>query len=125
MAGVSPLSNSRSYQTGKHLEAFVLLLISRQALHGAGLISRLQALLPPEWAVDDGYVYHLLRRLEAEDALSSRWETGTGGAPVRVYQLTGPGRTRLRACKADIELRVRSLQTFLDLWSQSATDGRE
>ena len=116
------MSNPRSYQTGKHLEAFVLLLISREALHGAALINRLKALLPPGWTVDDGYLYRLLRTLEADHALSSHWVTEPGGAPVRVYQLTEPGRARLQAWKADIELRVRSLQTFLDLWSESTTN---
>ncbi len=122
MVGGSALSNPRSYQTGKHLEAFVLLLISREALHGAALLSRLKALLPPEWTVDDGYLYRLLRTLEAEKALVSRWVAEPGGAPVRVYQLTEPGRERLQAWKDDIELRVRSLQTFLDLWTEPTTN---
>lgn len=114
------MATSRSYQTGKHLEAFILLVISRETLHGGAVINRLKALLPTDWIVDDGHVYRLLRTLEANGALESTWITEVAGAPVRVYRITGTGRIRLNHWKEDIELRVRSLQTFLHLWAHPA-----
>lgn len=116
------MPKSKSYQTGKHLEAFILIVIAQQPVHGGSVISQLQSLLPAQWTVDDGQVYRLLRRLESEGAVVSSWVTEDAGAPVRVYQLTHQGRLLLDDWKEDITLRVQSLQTFLDLWSTYHAD---
>lgn len=116
------MANPKSYQTGKHLEAFILLLIAREPLHGGAVISHLKSLLPSNWTVDDGHVYRLLRRLESDTALVSTWITEDAGAPVRVYRVTDQGRLLLDQWKEDITLRVQSLQIFLDLWSKSQSE---
>lgn len=113
------MPETRGYHTGKHLEAFILLLISRQPMHGGAVLSRLKDILPAIWTIDDGQVYRLLRSLEADQALTSAWITQDAGAPVRVYRITDMGRTRLDAWKDDIEVRVQSLKTFLELWRQA------
>ncbi|PSR20165.1 MAG: PadR family transcriptional regulator [Sulfobacillus acidophilus] len=110
---------TRTYQTGKHLEAFILLIVAREPLHGGAIISRLQTILPSVWTIDDGHVYRVLRNLESTGALSSDWVTESVGAPVRVYHITPLGQERLVDWKEEITLRVQSLQTFLDLWEQS------
>lgn len=109
---------TRGYQTGKHLEAFILVIIARQPMHGGAVLSALATLLPPVWTIDDGHVYRLLRTLESEGALQSTWITDPPGAPVRLYQITGVGLQRLDAWKADIEVRAASLKVFLELWSK-------
>ena len=111
---------SRGYQTGKHLEAFILLVIALQPMHGGAVLSRLKSILPPVWTIDDGQVYRLLRTLESEGALESAWLTEAVGAPVRLYHITDAGRQRLAAWKDEIEVRVGSLKTFLDLWPQAS-----
>lgn len=116
------LSNTKSYQTGKHLEAFILLVITQESLHGGAVISRLKSILPSIWTVDDGHVYRLLRRLESDGAVVSTWITEDAGSPVRIYRLTEQGRVLLDEWKEDITLRVQSLQTFLDLWSKSHSE---
>ncbi|WP_243239386.1 PadR family transcriptional regulator [Sulfobacillus harzensis] len=109
---------AKSYQTGKHLEAFILLLISQHQLHGGAIIAELKSLLPASWTIDDGHVYRLLRQLEKDGALTSTWLVEQEGAPVRVYTLTAAGKERLRGWRDDIQLRVESLQRFLDLWRE-------
>lgn len=111
---------AREYQTGKHLEAFILVLVAQEALHGGAIIARLKSILPEQWTIDDGQVYRLLRRLEADQAVMSTWQTPNEGAAIRVYQLTDKGVERLQSWREDITLRVRSLQTFLDLLDQSS-----
>lgn len=113
------MANTKNYQTGKHLEAFILLVIAQESLYGGAVISRLKSLLPSIWTVDDGHVYRLLRRLEADGAVVSTWISEDTGAPVRVYQLTGQGRALLDEWTEDITLRVQSLQSFLDLWEET------
>ncbi len=112
------LPSSRGYQTGKHLEAFILVIIATKPRHGGAVLSALKTLLPPVWTIDDGHVYRLLRNLESQAALESTWMTEPTGAPVRLYQITGVGRERLAAWQKDIEVRVTSLTMFLDLYAQ-------
>lgn len=109
---------AKSYQTGKHLEAFILLLISREPIHGGAIITELKTLLPDTWTIDDGHVYRLLRQLEKTGILTSTWRVEDEGAPVRVYTLTESGKDRLRFWRHDIQLRVDSLKRFLSLWDQ-------
>ncbi len=110
---------SRGYQTGKHLEAFILVILAQESMHGGAVLNRLKQLLPPVWTIDDGHVYRLLRNMESEGALQSDWVTEAAGAPVRLYRLTDAGRLRLADWKEEIETRVASLNVFLDLWSHS------
>ena len=109
---------SRGYQTGKHLEAFILVIIAQEPRHGGAVLHELKNLLPPVWTIDDGHVYRLLRNLESEAALQSTWMTGPTGAPIRLYQITAVGRQRLADWKEDIVVRVALLKVFLDLYSQ-------
>jgi PadR family transcriptional regulator PadR len=106
----------RTYQTGKHLEAFLLLLLAEEPNHGGALLTRLHALLPSQWSIDDGQVYRLLRALESHGAVTSTWEPQANGAPRRVYRLTSAGFERLAEWKDDIQLRRASLNVFLRRW---------
>jgi len=119
------VATGKGYQTGKHLEAFVLLVIAHEPVHGSAVIGRLKTLLPAAWTIDDGQVYRLLRRLETDGAVESSWLTDAVGPPIRVYRLTDTGEFRLRDWKDDIELRMRSLQTFLELWRARAITDEE
>lgn len=107
----------KGYQTGKHLEAFILLVIAQSPLYGGAVIARLKEILPSRWTIDDGQVYRLLRQLESNGAVTSQWVVENAGSPVRVYRLTELGYQRLVFWKEDITLRVRSLQQFLELWA--------
>lgn len=112
------MTSPRGYQTGKHLEAFILLVIAERSGHGGAVLSRLKALLPKAWIIDTGQVYRLLRQLESLGALSSEWVQGANGARLRVYRITPMGRERLGEWAEDIRLRVQSLTRFLKLWSE-------
>ncbi len=111
----------RKYQTGRHLAAFLLLLIAQRPDHGGSLIERLRALQPPDWLVDTGRVYRLLRALEDEGALRSNWAPVDGGQPVRVYRMTASGETRLRQEAGQIAARRDALSRFLELWQRLPT----
>ncbi|AUW94044.1 MAG: PadR family transcriptional regulator [Sulfobacillus thermosulfidooxidans] len=110
--------NLRRYQTGKHLEAFILLLLMQKPDHGGHLLNRLTAVLPEEWTVDSGRIYRLLRELEATGCLHSTWVTEDSGAPIRQYQLTDHGRLRLEEWVREMEVRQQSLASFLATYRQ-------
>lgn len=104
----------RRYQTGKHLEAFLLLLVAERPDHGGSLLTRLREIVPDAFTIDSGQTYRVLRDLERQGALASTWsEQADGGTPLRLYRLTDRGLVRLRAWHDDIEARHASLATFL------------
>ncbi len=108
----------RRYQTGKHLEAFILLLLLEQPDHGGHLLTRLSAVLPEEWTVDSGRIYRLLRELESTGCLQSAWVTEDTGAPTRQYRLTANGKHRLEDWAHEMEIRQQSLASFLSTYHQ-------
>lgn len=113
---------SKKYQTGKHLEAFLLLLIRLHPDHGGSLMARLSKTLPEGWVIDSGRVYRLLRDLERNGAVASRWMTGEVGTPTREYVITADGEARLQSFAEEMRLRRDSLERFLHLWRQETDD---
>ncbi len=115
------------YQTGKHLEAFILLYLARQSGHGGAVLQWLKEILPNDWVIDGGRVYRTLRDLEATGALASAWRTDApSAAPVRVYAITEDGYRRLNAWHEEISIRQASLTRFLegyDAWRSALCSG--
>jgi DNA-binding PadR family transcriptional regulator len=105
----------KHYQTGKHLEAFVLLLLTQKPDHGGHLLLRLSALLPQEWALDSGRIYRLLRELEESGFLFSSWTQHDDTAPVRQYQITPQGASRLDNWAQELAVKQALLSRFLVL----------
>ena len=118
---VDPADHKR-YQTGRHLAAFLLLLIDARPDHGGALIERLRSLQAPGWTVDSGRAYRLLRELEEEGALRSNWESEDGAQPVRIYRITAQGRAHLAAEAREIEARRDALDRFLQTWRALGQD---
>ena len=85
----------RRYQTGKHLPSFLLLLVARHEDYGGALIERLRATMPQTCTVDTGQAYRLLRSLEQQGLVVSRWHPQEDGPPLRLYTITERGRLRL------------------------------
>ena len=98
-------------------QTFGCLRAFQSPLYGGAVITRLKAILPSRWTIDDGQVYRLLRQLESDGAVTSQWVVENTETPVRVYRLTPLGHQRLVFWKEDITLRVQSLQQFLELWA--------
>lgn len=107
----------RRYQTGKHLEAFILLLIQQNKDHGGGVLSRLKEWLPDAWVIDSGRLYRYLRDLEDTGCLTSQWLLTDRVPTIRVYEITDKGVARLQEWAEEIALRQKTLGNFLGLWS--------
>ncbi len=63
-----------------------------QPMHGYELKRALSPALPPERRVNDGVLYPLLKRMEAEGLLSGRVERRDGAPDRRVFHPTQAGR---------------------------------
>jgi PadR family transcriptional regulator PadR len=72
------------------VELLVLrLLTQRGELHGYAIVKELLALGP--LVAGESTVYPVLRRLEADGLLTSRWVESTSGPPRKYYKLSNAG----------------------------------
>ncbi len=62
--------------------------------------------------VDEGTLYPLLRRLESQELLSSRWVIEEG-RPRRYYKITNQGQATLTALSGEWELLSKALRRVL------------
>ena len=94
-------------------EPALLLLLRERATHGYELLEALPA-LTGEARVDMGNLYRVLRALEEDGLVSSRWEAGEPGPAKRIYELTTAGRRLLDEWAAALRLSRDRIDTFLE-----------
>ena len=90
----------------RFVEPALLLLLREGETHGYELAEDLAALAPDD-DVDLGNLYRLLRSLEAEGLVASRWRDDRPGRAKRTYALTDEGRA------------------LLDSWAEAMTRARD
>ncbi len=93
-------------------EPAVLLLLAEGPSHGYRLADHLEELLG-EGRVDFGNLYRLLRALEEEGLVASRWSEEAPGPQKRVYELTGEGAALLDAWAASLGARRERIVDLL------------
>jgi poly-beta-hydroxybutyrate-responsive repressor len=101
-------------------EPALLLLLREQPAHGYELLDRLPE-LTLEGRVDMGNLYRILRALEEEGIVSSRWDDEAPGPAKRVYTLTETGE-RLLGRWADA---LRETRAQIDEFLTRYDEGRE
>ena len=94
-------------------EPAVLLLLRERAAHGYELLDALPA-LTGERRVDMGNLYRVLRALEEDALVTSRWEAGEPGPAKRTYELTTAGRRLLDEWASALRRSRERIDTFLD-----------
>jgi PadR family transcriptional regulator PadR len=94
-------------------EPALLLLLRERATHGYELLEELPT-LTGEARVDMGNLYRVLRALEEDGLVSSRWEAGEPGPAKRIYELTTAGRRLLDEWAAALQLSRDRIDTFLE-----------
>ncbi|MFY1689853.1 PadR family transcriptional regulator [Plantactinospora sp. WMMB782] len=77
-----------------HLDALLLAVLERGALHGYAIIEALRARSGGVLDLPTGTIYPALRRLERAGYVSSAWST-VNGRERRTYELTGAGHRAL------------------------------
>lgn len=84
------------------LELLILKTLSRGAeLHGFAILDWIRQSTDSDLIVEDGALYHALRRMEERGWLTSSWGVSEKGRRARYYQLTSAGERAL----ADQEAR--------------------
>ena len=94
-------------------EPALLLLLSERPAHGYELLDALPA-LTGEARVDMGNLYRVLRALEEDGLVTSRWEAGEPGPAKRIYELTTTGLRLLDEWAAALRRSRERIDMFLD-----------
>ncbi len=96
----------------KFVEPALLLVLRDGETHGYDLAEALDRIAPDD-AVDLGNLYRLLRSLEAEGMVVSRWRDDLPGRAKRTYALTDSGRALLDAWAAALRRADDTIAAFL------------
>ena len=103
-----------SVKSEQELRRGVLVLAVLSQLRGAEYgYSLRQALAGRDMPIEEGTLYPLLRRLEAQGLLSSEWRI-EDGPPRRYYQLSAEGKRLYRELSASWRALVSTMDKLLD-----------
>src|SRR4051812_49815065 len=78
------------------LDMLILKAVSLGALHGYGVLLRIEQMTNGALQVEQGALYPALYRLEHQGLLDGEWGTSDNKRPAKFYTLTAAGRKRLR-----------------------------
>jgi len=104
-------------QTYRHTPAFILLFLAQENLYGAALLNKMQRDLP-SCRADSAVIYRTLQELEGEGSVIAYWETDTSGPARKWYEITGKGLERLAEFTADIEMRKKNFEFYLETYKK-------
>jgi PadR family transcriptional regulator len=94
------------------LDLMVLSVLADGPKYGYLIQQRLREASRDMARVQAGTLYPLLHRLEADKLIKSRWEAGTGRRR-KWYELSGPGRARLKQQARQWEEYAECLRALL------------
>jgi PadR family transcriptional regulator PadR len=93
------------------LDLLVLKAVSLGALHGYGILLRVQQITAEVLNIEQGALYPALYRIEAQGLLATEWGVSENNRRAKYYSLTTAGRKRLRDEEAEWK-RVSSAITL-------------
>jgi PadR family transcriptional regulator, regulatory protein PadR len=101
----------------RFVEPALLLLLRDGETHGYDLADSL-AQIAPDDPVDLGNLYRLLRSLEADGVVTSRWRDDLPGRSKRTYELTDDGRRLLDTWAQALTKTGDTIAAFLRRYEQ-------
>jgi transcriptional regulator len=78
------------------LDLLILKAVSLGPLHGYGILLRIGQISGSALLIEQGALYPALFRLVRQGLLTSDWGTSENNRRAKFYELTSPGRKRLR-----------------------------
>lgn len=96
------ISKTRNFgYVERFIEPCILLLLSKNASHGYGLMEGLEKHCGEK--VDIGNLYRTLRKMEKNEWIKSDWEKGSIGPNKRKYEITKKGKLTLREAYTNLK----------------------
>jgi PadR family transcriptional regulator PadR len=91
------------------LDMLILKALSLGALHGYGIIQRIQQMSDKMLNVEQGSLYPALYRIEQRGWVSSDWDMNETGRRAKFYTLTRAGRRQLEVEEASWDRLVLAI----------------
>ncbi|HZD93256.1 MAG TPA: PadR family transcriptional regulator [Candidatus Sulfotelmatobacter sp.] len=95
------------------LDLLVLKSVSLGALHGYGILLRIEQISGGALLVEQGALYPALYRLEEQGLLATAWGTSENNRRAKYYRLTRAGEKRLRRETESWSRLVSAMSTVL------------
>jgi len=95
------------------LDLLILKAVSLGALHGYGVLLRINQVSGGALDIEQGALYPALYRLERQHLLDTEWGTSENNRKAKYYRLTPAGRKRLREETEGWERLVAAMGTVL------------
>jgi len=106
------------FSPGFWLKAWILVILGKEELHGYEIMNKLKDIFPNIFFYNDpshmGRGYKILRMLEMEGLVQSKWEIIEGGPAKRIYSLTENGRKTREEIIKSIEDNFEFLKNFIE-----------
>ena len=77
------------------LDLMILTILTREPLHGYGIVQRLATLSHDSFQVNPGSLFPSLYRLEQDGKLKAEWRPSENNRNAKYYRLTAAGRKQL------------------------------
>jgi len=97
------------------LDLLILRTLVASELHGYGIAERLKLLSQDVLQVGESSLYPALQRLLLNGWVKAEWGASENNRRARFYTLTGAGKKRLAAERAEFERLVGAIQRVLQL----------
>jgi PadR family transcriptional regulator PadR len=95
------------------LDLLILKSLSLGALHGYGVLLRIQQISGDALTIEQGALYPALSRLERQGLLDAEWGVSDNNRKAKYYTLTTAGRRRLREETDSWQRLVAAMATAL------------
>ncbi|MCD6133401.1 MAG: helix-turn-helix transcriptional regulator [Deltaproteobacteria bacterium] len=102
----------------RFLRAFLLFFLLGGESHGYDLIERLKRIGVKYENYEVGYIYKILRTMEEEGLLESRWNIKEKGVARRIYTITEKGKKNLEEWVETLSHLKESLDAFLKSYKE-------
>jgi PadR family transcriptional regulator len=95
------------------LDMLILRTLSRARRHGYAIVQAIRETSDDEILVEEGSLYPALQRMLKAGWVKARWGLSPTGRRVRTYELTAPGKRRLRDEMSRFERMLEGIQLVL------------
>lgn len=106
------------FAPGFWIKAWILVILGKEELHGYEIMNRLNEFLPGFFCCRGpshmGRGYKILRMLEMEGLISSKWEMQEEGPARRVYRITEEGEKLKQEIIKSIEENLNYIKKFIE-----------
>jgi PadR family transcriptional regulator PadR len=101
------------------INALILGALQVEALHGYQIVRRIRE-TGGVGKLSEGQIYPYLHKLEEDGFVNAEWQTDTGGAPRRVYQINEAGLKELERHRAHWQKFVSGVGSILSTTTKKA-----